>query len=103
VKTYADTSFLFSLYAADTNSVRADAWRKANPAPLPFTTFHRLELRNAPKTCGMPERFAQEALGHNSNAVHRAYAKQALMKIPSLEDYEQLAAAKVETAARTLL
>jgi hypothetical protein len=28
-------------------------------------------------------------LGHNSKAVHRAYAKRALMKIPSLEDYEQ--------------
>jgi len=27
------------------------------------------------KTVGYPERFAQEALGHNSNAVHRAYAK----------------------------
>ena len=39
-----------------------------------------------------PERFAQEALGHNSKAVHRAYAKRALMKIPSLEDYEQRAA-----------
>jgi hypothetical protein len=47
VKTYADTSFLFSLYAADANSARADAWRQANPAPLPFTAFHRLELRNA--------------------------------------------------------
>ena len=41
------------------------------------------------KTCGYPERFAQEALGHNSKAVHRAYAKRALMKIPSLEDYEK--------------
>ena len=39
--------------------------------------------------CGMPERFAQEALGHNSKAVHRAYAKRALMRIPSLEDYER--------------
>lgn len=39
------------------------------------------------KTVGYPERFAQEALGHNSKAVHRAYAKRALMKIPSLEDY----------------
>jgi len=44
------------------------------------------------KTCGYPERFAQEALGHNSKAVHRAYAKRAQMKIPSLEDYEQRAA-----------
>jgi integrase len=41
------------------------------------------------KTAGYPERFAQEALGHNSKAVHRAYAKRALMKIPSLEDYEK--------------
>ena len=49
------------------------------------------------KTVGYPERFAQEALGHNSKAVHRAYAKRALMKIPSLEDYEQRAATKVES------
>jgi integrase len=49
------------------------------------------------KTAGYPERFAQEALGHNSKAVHRAYAKRALMKIPSLEEYEATAAAKVET------
>ena len=41
------------------------------------------------KTAGMPERFAMENLGHNSKAVHRAYAKKALVKIPSLEDYEQ--------------
>jgi integrase len=51
------------------------------------------------KIVGYPERFAQEALGHNSTAVHRAYAKRALMKIPSLEDYERRAAAKVESAA----
>jgi hypothetical protein len=38
------------------------------------------------KTVGYPERHAQEALGHNSKAVHRAYAKRALMKLPSLED-----------------
>ncbi|HVY69405.1 MAG TPA: type II toxin-antitoxin system VapC family toxin [Verrucomicrobiae bacterium] len=47
MKTYADTSFLFSLYAADANSPKADAWRQTNPGPLPFTPFHRLELRNA--------------------------------------------------------
>lgn len=51
------------------------------------------------KTAGMPERFAMENLGHNSKAVHRAYAKRALMKIPSLEDYEQRAAAQIEPAA----
>jgi integrase len=41
------------------------------------------------KAAGYPERFAMENLGHNSKAVHRAYAKRALVKIPSLEDYEQ--------------
>lgn len=46
------------------------------------------------KVCGYPERFAQEALGHNSKAVHRAYAKRALMKLPSLQEYEERAATK---------
>jgi len=27
--------------------------------------------------CGYPERFAQQVLGHNSKAVHHAYAKHA--------------------------
>lgn len=44
------------------------------------------------KTCGYPERFAQEALGHNSKAVHRAYSKNAQVTLPPLEDYEKRAA-----------
>jgi hypothetical protein len=43
----------------------------------------------------MPNRLAQEALGQT---VHHAYAKGALMKIPSLEDYEERAAEKIESA-----
>lgn len=43
------------------------------------------------RTCGYPERFAQEALGHNSKAVHRAYAKRASVRIPSLDEYERRA------------
>jgi predicted nucleic acid-binding protein len=45
VKTYVDTSVLFSLYIA--NSPKADAWRQANPVAIDFTGFHRIELRNA--------------------------------------------------------
>src|SRR5688572_16023693 len=37
---------------------------------------------------GYPERLAQQALGHNSKAVHRAYSRKAVVKVPSLEDYE---------------
>ena len=43
------------------------------------------------KQCGYPERFAQEALGHNSLAVHRAYARNAKMVLPSLESFERTA------------
>lgn len=39
--------------------------------------------------CGFPERFAQQALGHNSKAVHRAYAKHAEVTLPSLDDWEK--------------
>ena len=41
------------------------------------------------KVVGYPERYAQVALGHNSKAVHRAYAKRAQVQLPALEEYEQ--------------
>lgn len=41
------------------------------------------------RRCGYPERFAQEALGHNSSAVHRAYARKAKVILPSLESFEK--------------
>lgn len=47
------------------------------------------------RKCGYPERWAQEALGHGSKAVHRAYAKNAMVQIPSMEDYEQSSKSKV--------
>ena len=62
MKTYADTSFLFSLYATDANPAKADAWRQANPAPLPFTAFHRLELRNALSLALFQQRLTQQEI-----------------------------------------
>ena len=52
------------------------------------------------KQCGYPERFAQEALGHNSKAVHRAYARKAQVKLPSLEEFEKkiVAFAEIQSA-----
>ncbi len=47
MRCYADSSFLFSYYAADANSLRADAWRQRNAEPLPFAPLHRVEFRNA--------------------------------------------------------
>jgi integrase len=40
------------------------------------------------KVVGMPERYAQQALGHNSKAFARAYSKNAKVVVPSLEEYE---------------
>jgi predicted nucleic acid-binding protein len=47
MKLYGDTSFLFSYYASDANSARADRWRQAHSFPLLLSQFNRLELRNA--------------------------------------------------------
>ena len=51
------------------------------------------------KVAGMPERFAQAALGHSSKAVHRAYAKGAIMEIPCLEDMLREKIATTQRAA----
>jgi integrase len=52
---------------------------------------YRYSWAERAKIAGMPERFAQEAIGHNSKAVHRAYARKARVIIPALEVYEQQA------------
>jgi hypothetical protein len=41
------------------------------------------------KACGYPERFAMVNLGHDSKAIHRAYAKKARVVCPSLESVEK--------------
>jgi hypothetical protein len=50
--------------------------------------------------CGYPERFAQQALGHNSKAVHHAYAKRAEVTVPSLEDWEKQWKRRLEDGGR---
>lgn len=47
------------------------------------------------RKAGYPERFAQEALGHNSKAVHRAYAKKAAVHIESLDEWEKMMKGKL--------
>ncbi|MHC1763952.1 MAG: tyrosine-type recombinase/integrase [Verrucomicrobiia bacterium] len=62
--------------------------RRANIEGVTLHSY-RYSWAERARTCGMPERFAQEALGHNSKAVARFYAKRAKVNIPSLEDYEK--------------
>lgn len=49
---------------------------------------YRYSWAERAKTAGYPERFAQLALGHSSKAVHRAYAKNAQVTLPPLEEFE---------------
>ena len=51
------------------------------------------------KKAGYPERFAQEALGHNSKAIHRAYARNAQVEVPALGEYEKRRAMFLEGKA----
>ena len=49
---------------------------------------YRYSWAERAKSCGYPERFAQVALGHNSRAVHEAYASGAAPVLPALDEYE---------------
>jgi len=50
---------------------------------------YRYSWAERARAAGMPERFAQQALGHGSKAVSRAYSKKAIVKVPALEEYEK--------------
>ncbi len=90
------TGPLFPKLSALPASHRANVFRyHCRRAGVSGVTLHcyRYAWAERAKTVGMPERFAQAALGHGSKAIHRAYAKKAVIIAPSLEDYEKQAAA----------
>jgi len=47
LKAYADSSFIAALYLKQTTSASAAAFMQRHDMPLPFTPWHRLEVRNA--------------------------------------------------------
>jgi len=51
---------------------------------------------------GYPERYAMQALGHSSKAIHRAYSKKAQVRLPSLEEYERKIVPLTITSAREI-
>ena len=89
------TGPLFPNLSTWSESDRASRFRRrCHKAGVTGVTLHcyRYAWAERAKVVGMPERFAQAALGHNSKAIHRAYAKKAVIIAPSLEDYEKKAA-----------
>ena len=92
------TGPLFPRLAAMDEKHRASLFQRAcRRVDVKGVSLHsyRYAWAERAKTAGYPERFAQVALGHNSKAVHRAYAKKAQVKLPALEDYETARAKSV--------
>jgi integrase len=86
------TGALFPYLAKVRATDRATEFKqRCNGLGISGVTLHsyRYSWAERAKTCGFPIRFAQEALGHGSAAVHRAYAKNGEVKVPSLESYEK--------------
>ena len=89
------TGVLFPNLSTWSESDRASRFRRrCHKAGVLGVTLHcyRYAWAERAKVVGMPERFAQAALGHNSKAIHRAYAKKAVIIAPTIEDYERKAA-----------
>jgi integrase len=75
-----------------TNNARsAEFCRRCRIAKVEGVSLHsyRYSWAERAKACGYPERFAQSALGHNSRAVHQAYARGATPVCPALDQFEQ--------------
>jgi integrase len=86
------TGVLFPNLSTFPANHRANVFRyHCRRAGVAGVTLHcyRYAWAERAKTAGMPERFAQAALGHGSKAIHRAYAKKAVIIVPSLDDYER--------------
>ena len=86
------TGPLFPHIAAMSAGDRSNQFKKrCHRLQITGVTMHsyRYSWAERAKMAGYPERYAQEALGHKSQAVHRSYAKRAKMMLPPLEDYEK--------------
>ena len=98
LRTLPKTGPLFPMLIKWNESRRAKAFiRRCKHAGVQGVSLHsyRYAWAERAKTVGYPERFAQQALGHGSKAVARAYAKKAPVRLPSLEEFEEAARSKV--------
>ena len=91
LKTLPTTGFLFPTLANINQRQRCAVFaRRLRAVRVTGISLHsyRYAWAERAKEAGYPERFAMQALGHSSKAVHRAYAKRAQVTLPPLENYE---------------
>jgi hypothetical protein len=86
-----------SIKRTSANHRSAEFSRRCRIAEVEGVSLHsyRHAWAQRAKSCGYPQRFAQEALGHSSRAVHEAYAKGAVVICPALDEYENFASPKL--------
>ena len=92
LRTLASTGPLFPNLLKVESKDRANEFRqRCHGLGIKGVTLHsyRYAWAERARQCGYPQRYAQEALGHNSKAVHHAYAKKAEVRVPCLEDWER--------------
>jgi len=90
LKTLPPTGQLFPTLAKVNQSRRGAVFaRRLRAVQVTGISLHsyRYAWAERAKAAGYPERFAMQALGHSSKAVHRAYAKKAHVTLPPLENY----------------
>lgn len=83
--------FLFPKISQTTAGERSgDFWRRCKVAKISGVSLHsyRYAWAQRARANGYPIRWAQNALGHNSRAVHLGYARGVIAVCPSLEEYE---------------
>jgi integrase len=108
LRSLPQTGPLFPNLAKAESKDRANEFRqRCRGLGITGVTLHcyRYAWAERARQCGFPQRFAQEALGHNSKAVHAAYAKKAEVHLPSLEDWGKQMKEKVlrvEFAAKSV-
>lgn len=91
LKELSAVGWLFPHISQTTDSARSSEFnRRCRVAKISGVSLHsyRYAWAERAKTSGYPVRWAQNALGHNSRAVHLAYARAVTAVCPSLEDYE---------------
>ena len=92
LRSLPQTGLLFPYLAGVRECDRATEFKqRCKGLEISGVTLHsyRYGWAERARAAGYPERFAQEALGHGSKAVHRAYAKRAQVKVPSLDAWEK--------------
>jgi integrase len=91
VETLPKSGLLFPRLAGLKPSERSSLFcKRLQSLNLTGITLHsyRYAWAERARQSGYPEQFAMQALGHKSEAVHRAYAKNAKVRLPSLEEFE---------------